>query len=135
MSLKTKRFLSGSLNVAQRTRGSKALVADLAELVLSIAREVSLLTERDGKRVLTATEINVMRYIDRHPGIIPREAARGVSLKLSNFSGLLHSLRDKNMVAIVPDEFDCSDDEHLLGHLVQELSFGERRLATAALRS
>jgi DNA-binding MarR family transcriptional regulator len=83
------------------------LLADLAERILSIAREVNLQTEADNKLIhLTPTEINVMRYIGRRPGIMPKEAARGVGLQRSNFSIALRGLKDRGMVTVVPDEAD-----------------------------
>ena len=82
-------------------------LADLAELVLGIAREINFCAGMDKDVVhLTATEINVVRYIDRHPGCMPKDCAGDLGLQRSNFSVLLRSLRDKGMVILVPDESD-----------------------------
>ena len=83
------------------------LFADLAELVLSLAREISLHggTE-DGLVPLTATEIHALRYVRLHPGARSKGVARGIGLQRSNFSLALRSLKDKGMVSVVPDGRD-----------------------------
>jgi DNA-binding MarR family transcriptional regulator len=83
-------------------------LADLAELVLGLAREITFQTGggADPEARLTATEIHVLRYIGRHPGVMPKEVARAVGLQRSNFSVALRGLRDKDLVAVEPDPCD-----------------------------
>lgn len=82
-------------------------LADLAEMVLNLAREINLHTAANEDLIhLTATEINVLRYVDRHPGTIPKQAAHRVRLQRSNFSVALHSLKEKGMISVVADECD-----------------------------
>jgi DNA-binding MarR family transcriptional regulator len=83
-------------------------LADLAELMLSIAREINFQADPEGgpEARLTATEIHVMRHLGRHPGAMPKDAARGVGLQRSNFSVALRGLRDKGLVAAEPDPAD-----------------------------
>jgi DNA-binding MarR family transcriptional regulator len=83
-------------------------LADLAELVLGLAREITFQTggEAEPEVRLTATEIHVLRYIGRHPGAMPKDVARAVGLQRSNFSVALRSLRDKDLVAAEQDPSD-----------------------------
>lgn len=85
----------------------ETILADLAQLVLGIAREINLYAEgKDGLPRLTASEINVMRYIQEHPGTLPRDAAQDVGLHRSNMSVVLHGLCAKSLIDMVPDQQD-----------------------------
>ena len=81
--------------------------ADLADLVLTIARVINTEAHRDPEVVdLTAVEINVMRYVDRHPGTSPSAVAVATGLQRSNLSRVLRDLEAKRMVARTADESD-----------------------------
>lgn len=69
------------------------LYADLAETVLTLAREIRL---REGDLVdaisLTPSYAQVMRYVSTHPGATPSETAEATGLLRSNLSTALREL-------------------------------------------
>jgi DNA-binding MarR family transcriptional regulator len=88
-------------------RHTDARFADLADLVLTIARVVNIDSHQDPDVVdLTAIEINVMRYVDRHPGTSPSAVAVATGLQRSNLSRVLRDLEAKGMVARTADASD-----------------------------
>ncbi len=88
-------------------RHTDARLADLADLVLAIARAITTDVGLDPEHVdLTATEINVMRYVDRHPGVSPTSVAAATGLQRSNLSRALRDLEAKGMVERTPDASD-----------------------------
>ena len=88
-------------------RHTDARFADLADLVLTIARVVNIDSHQDPDVVdLTAIEINVMRYVDRHPGTSPSAVAVATGLQRSNLSRVLRDLEAKGMVVRTADESD-----------------------------
>jgi DNA-binding MarR family transcriptional regulator len=83
------------------------MLADLAQQVLGIAREINLHTEADDTLDhLASSEITVMRYIDQHPGISAKAAAKGIGLQQSNTSVVLRNLVVKGMIKMLPDQSD-----------------------------
>jgi DNA-binding MarR family transcriptional regulator len=73
--------------------------ADLADLILALGRTISTETHRDSQVVeLTATEINVMRFVDRHPGTSPAAVAAATGLQRSNLSRALRALEANGLV-------------------------------------
>lgn len=83
-------------------------LADLADLVLAVARAISIDAHLDSTIVdLTATEINVMRYVDRHPGTSPTAVAAATGLRRSNLSRALRDLEAKGMVRRTADAADA----------------------------
>lgn len=89
------------------TRHTDPLLADLADLVMAVARTISSDAHLDPTLIdLTATEINVMRFIDRHPGTSPTAVAAGTGLQRSNLSRSLRDLEGKGMVTRTADEAD-----------------------------
>ena len=83
-------------------------LADLADLVLAVARAISIDAHLDPTIVdLTATEINVMRYVDRHPGTSPTAVAAATGLQRSNLSRALRDLEAKGMVQRTADTADA----------------------------
>lgn len=83
-------------------------LADLADLVLAVARAISIDAHQDPTIVdLTATEINVMRYVDRHPGTSPTAVAAATGLQRSNLSRALRDLEGKGMVQRTADTADA----------------------------
>ncbi|UNB54642.1 MarR family winged helix-turn-helix transcriptional regulator [Mycolicibacterium sp. YH-1] len=75
-------------------------MADLADLILALARTISTEAHLDAQVVeLTATEINVMRFIDRHPGASPTAVAAATGLQRSNLSRAVRSLEEKGLVS------------------------------------
>lgn len=81
--------------------------ADLADVVLALARAITTDAHRDPLVVdLTATEINVMRYVDRHPGTSPTAVAVATGLQRSNLSRAIRDLEAKGMIARTADASD-----------------------------
>jgi DNA-binding MarR family transcriptional regulator len=82
-------------------------LADVADLVLAVARVITTDTHLDPDIVdLTATEISVMRFIDRHHGTSPTAVAAATGLQRSNLSRALRELEAKGMVTRSADEAD-----------------------------
>lgn len=82
-------------------------LADLAELVLAIARDLQgPRTRVDGLPTLTPTETAVIRYLHGHPGASPSAVADGTGLQRSNLSTTLRSLESKGLVERTHDEHD-----------------------------
>ena len=74
-------------------------LADLADLILALARTISTEAHMDARVVeLTATEVNVMRFVDRHPGASPTAVAAATGLQRSNLSRALRALETKGLV-------------------------------------
>jgi len=74
-------------------------LADLADLILALARTISTEAHMDAQVVeLTATEVNVMRFVDRHPGASPTAVAAATGLQRSNLSRALRALETKGLV-------------------------------------
>lgn len=83
-------------------------LADLADLVLAVARVIAIDAHLDPTIVdLTSTEINVMRYVDRHPGTSPTAVAAATGLQRSNLSRALRDLEAKGMVQRTADAADA----------------------------
>ncbi|MCR6487893.1 MarR family transcriptional regulator [Amycolatopsis sp. OK19-0408] len=73
--------------------------ADLADLVLNVARLIRLRTPAEPHVVpLTATERQVMRIVDLHPGCSPSEIAERSHLQRTNVSTTLRGLEAKAML-------------------------------------
>lgn len=84
-----------------------AKLADLADLVLAVARVITTHAHLDPETVdLTATEINVMRYIDHHQGTSPTAVAAATGLQRSNVSRVLRDLEAMGMVERTADGSD-----------------------------
>ena len=74
-------------------------MAELADLILALARTITTDAQSDPEIIdLTPTEINVMRYVDRHPGTSPAAVAVAVGLQRSNVSRTLRELEAKGMI-------------------------------------
>ncbi|TGD90674.1 MarR family transcriptional regulator [Mycolicibacterium sp. CH28] len=82
-------------------------LADLAEAILGVGRELRLRTEAAGPATsgreaavvaLTAQEAHVMRHIDHHPGVTPSDLARATGLQRSNLSTALRGLERRGFV-------------------------------------
>lgn len=73
--------------------------ADIAELVLSIARRIatSVQTAPDVVR-LSNLESLVMRFIDRNPGVSPSQLGEHLGLRTANVSAILRQLEEKRLV-------------------------------------
>ena len=73
--------------------------SDVADLVMSIAREIQVRGFGDARAVeLSGSETNVMRFIDRNPGLGAGDVAQGTGLQRSNLSSALRSLEAKGLV-------------------------------------
>lgn len=74
-------------------------MAELAELILALARTISTEMHLDEQVVdLTASEINVMRFVDRHPGASPTAVAAATGMQRSNLSRAVRALEAKGLV-------------------------------------
>lgn len=72
--------------------------ADLADLILIVAREIQFRGYRDPDAVpLTQTEGMVMRYLHEHPGAAPSQIAAGTGLQRTNLSTVLRGLERKGL--------------------------------------
>lgn len=72
--------------------------ADLADLVLIVAREIQFLGYRDpGAVPLTQSEGMVMRYLQDHPGTAPSQLADATGLQRANISAVLRGLERKGL--------------------------------------
>lgn len=81
------------------TRTDADELADLAEIVTTLARDIERHLARDPEITeLTTGEQAVMRYVDRHPGATPSEIAQDVGMQRPNLSTTLRKLEDKGLV-------------------------------------
>jgi DNA-binding MarR family transcriptional regulator len=81
--------------------------AELADLVLILAREIQFLGYRDPEAVpLTQSEGMVMRYLQDHPGTAPSQLADATGLQRANISAVLRGLERKGLA----ERRACSDD-------------------------
>lgn len=95
------------MTVTPLTTSASPALADLAFVLLGAARELQLHHAHDPEVVeLTATEINVLRCIEEHPGTTPAVAAEATGLQRSNLSAALRALVRKGMVERRPDPVD-----------------------------
>ncbi len=81
-------------------------LADVAEAILGIARELRLRIDADSDG-LTPSESHVMRYINHRPGVTPGEVARFTGLQRSNLSSALRSLERRDLIRRRPDPGDA----------------------------
>ncbi|GAA3336792.1 hypothetical protein GCM10017714_01020 [Curtobacterium pusillum] len=81
--------------------------ADLAEIVLTVAREIRLRETDLGDTIsLTPSNTQVMRYIDTHPGATPSETAEATGLLRSNLSTAIRELEQIGFIEKRRDEHD-----------------------------
>lgn len=74
-------------------------LADLAQLILSTAREIRFRGyDHPDAVALNPSEGNVMRYIDAHPGTTPSAVAEATGLRRSNLSAALRDLESRGLV-------------------------------------
>lgn len=82
-------------------------LADLADLVMAVARAIKLRIAADPSVFdLSPTEVMVLRYIDHHPGASPSAVAADTGLQRSNLSRALRDLEAKQLVRRSPDPAD-----------------------------
>ncbi|MGY4710518.1 MarR family winged helix-turn-helix transcriptional regulator [Mycolicibacterium sp. CBM1] len=81
-------------------------LADLAEVILVVARELRMGMDADTAH-LTPSEAHVMRYIDSHPGAAPSDVARSTGLQRSNLSTALRGLERRGFVDRRADPHDA----------------------------
>jgi DNA-binding MarR family transcriptional regulator len=92
---------------AVQRRASAEQWADLADLVLEIAREIQFRGYSSPEAVsLTQSEGTVMRYLFPHSGALPSEVASATGLQRSNLSATLRGLEEKGLIERVPDPED-----------------------------
>jgi DNA-binding MarR family transcriptional regulator len=83
-------------------------LADLADVILALARTIATDVQLDDQVAkLTVTEINVLRFVDRHPGASPTEVAAATGLQRSNLSRAVRDLEAKGLVARSVDGGDA----------------------------
>ncbi|GGU28312.1 MarR family winged helix-turn-helix transcriptional regulator [Nocardioides albus] len=81
------------------TRATTDELADLAEIITTLARDIERHHARDPEITeLTMGEQAVMRYVDRHPGATPSEIAEDVGMQRPNLSATLRKLEEKGLV-------------------------------------
>jgi DNA-binding MarR family transcriptional regulator len=81
--------------------------ADLADLVLILAREIQFLGYHDPEAVpLTQSEGMVMRYLQDHPGTAPSQLADATGVQRTNLSAVLRGLERKGLA----ERRACPDD-------------------------
>jgi DNA-binding MarR family transcriptional regulator len=74
-------------------------MAELADLILALARTISTEMHLDEQVVdLTPSEINVMRFVDRHPGASPTAVAAATGMQRSNLSRAVRALEAKGLI-------------------------------------
>ena len=74
-------------------------LADLAQLILSVAREIRFRGYDDPEAVsLNPSEAKVMLFIDTHPGATPSAVAEATGLQRSNLSTALRELEARGFV-------------------------------------
>lgn len=83
-----------------------AAMAELADLVLVLARELAQTPMDDEVIPLTPTEAAVIRCIDRHPAATPGAVAQATGMHRSNLSVTLGSLEAKGLVVRTHDDHD-----------------------------
>lgn len=81
-------------------------LADIAEAILGIARELRLRIDADPEH-LTPSESHVMRYIHHRPGVSPSDVARFTGLQRSNLSTALRTLEQRGLVVRQADPADA----------------------------
>ncbi|MDQ1206699.1 MarR family winged helix-turn-helix transcriptional regulator [Microbacterium sp. SORGH_AS_0862] len=82
-------------------------LADLADVVLSVARKIHAQTSEASDAIpLTPLEALAMQHIDRRPGLTSSEFAAELSLKSSNASAALRELERKGLIRRDPDPAD-----------------------------
>lgn len=81
-------------------------LADIAETILGIARELRLRIDADPEH-LTPSESHVMRYINHRPGVTPSEVARFTGLQRSNLSTALRTLEKRGLIHRRADPADA----------------------------
>ncbi|WP_062299070.1 MarR family winged helix-turn-helix transcriptional regulator [Demequina maris] len=81
-------------------------LAELADVVMRIARDLDPQAGGLDLVPLTGTETAVLRWVHRHPGTSPSAAADGTGLRRPNLSAALRSLEDKGLVRRSPDASD-----------------------------
>jgi DNA-binding MarR family transcriptional regulator len=84
-----------------------AVLAELADRILVIARELQTQTFPDDVTPLVGSEQNVIRFIDRNPGSSPSDVAIGTGLQRSNLSAALRALEARGFVERRPDPEDA----------------------------
>ncbi|WP_062464089.1 MarR family winged helix-turn-helix transcriptional regulator [Demequina soli] len=87
-------------------RPSDRELAELAESILRIARELDPHAAGVGVVPITGTETAVLRWIHHHPGATPSAVAAATGLKRPNLSAALRALEDKELVRRTPDPDD-----------------------------
>jgi|EndMetStandDraft_6_1072998.scaffolds.fasta_scaffold92177_2 DNA-binding MarR family transcriptional regulator len=101
-------------------------LADLADMILALARTIATELQPDEQVVeLTVTEINVLRFVDRHPGASPTEVAAATGLQRSNLSRAVRSLESKGLVK---RSTDGGDGRHAQLHTTRRADANLRRL-------
>jgi len=90
-----------------QARTSAAALADLADVVMAVARAIRTQAASDPSILeLSATEVTVLRYLDHHPDVGPSAVAAATGLQRSNMSRALRELEAKGLVQRSPDPVD-----------------------------
>lgn len=89
------------------TTDRTAQLADLAHLVLSVARDIRLNGHADPEIIeISELESLVMGHIEHHPGVSPSRLCTAVGIRSSNTSAVLRALEAKGLIRRNPDPDD-----------------------------
>lgn len=81
-------------------------IADLADAVLALAREIEFRHPNDSVVPLTVNELLALRALDRGGESAPSELAARLGLQRSNLSTALRGLETKGLITRVPGTTD-----------------------------
>lgn len=86
---------------------SDPLLVEVADVVAAVGRRLQMsVHDMEGLVPLTGTEISVVRWVDRHPGVTPSAAAEATGLRRPNLSAALRGLGEKGLITRTPDRHD-----------------------------
>lgn len=81
-------------------------IAEVADLIVSVARKISAHEPDVGVVRLSGLEILILRCVDRRPGVTPSELALELGLKSSNTSATLRTLESRGLLRRTADPND-----------------------------
>ncbi|MFD4676967.1 MarR family winged helix-turn-helix transcriptional regulator [Lentzea sp. NPDC058450] len=85
----------------------KSRLFELADLIAAVGRQIQATKEGVTKEAWSASDIAVMRYVDRNPGTSARAAADATQQTSSNFSRSLRGLEEKGRIRRETDPEDA----------------------------
>ncbi len=108
------------------SKTTDARYADLAEIVLVVAREIRLREFAAGPEIaLTPSHASVMRYIDAHPGSFSSDVADATGLTRSNLST---SVRRLEAAGFIERRVDIVDARGVRLYPTRTAAFARRKI-------